>query len=189
MNESIGAVFLRHYDKFLGELADREIFKGHSHDPTIQILSYRNVFPDCNVLASFGLSHFYRELGGLFEVVLPVDVATSAVSTSLANALFYAVDRSITLGRGVSIAGIGQISPQLADTFGKEAIYLTTPFGFPDDFATVRQDGTVARVLAGMFISKGEHDYFMDHGCEEFERLLEREHVDPFHIARRSVCD
>jgi hypothetical protein len=121
------------------------------------------------------------------EVCLPVDDGWKDVPYVLANALFFMIQNGMTMGLGLSISGIERISPQFASKFNKEAIYFTNIFGFSEGFSKIKCDEESGKMYLAFFISKSEHEFFKQHGAEEFESLLEAKKVDPFSL-RRSSC-
>src|SRR5947209_16337544 len=103
MTANWGECYFDHYETFFSELTDRSIFEQDPESPSIQVLAYDQVFPDCRVFASLGLSHYAQELGKVGEVVVPVDDGWNDVPTLLANALFYMIQNRISLGWGIAI--------------------------------------------------------------------------------------
>jgi hypothetical protein len=125
-------------------------------------------------------------MGGVAEVCLPVDDGWDDVPYILASALFFMAKNRMSVGWGVSIGGIEQISPQFANNFNKSAIYFTNVFDLPNDFGKVKCDNGTGSVYLAMFISETERAFFKQNGAEKFETLLEDKHVDPFALSRLS---
>lgn len=180
-----GGAFYDHFVEYLGEPVDREIYAQDEESPSIQILQYEDVFEDCIVFASLGLSKYASEQGGYREVCLVTDDAFEESETILANTLFYAIGAGLEIGQGVSISGVANIDPEFARKYDKHALYFTLPFAFPDGYEKLEQlDGYV---YWAFFISQKEHEFFVTNGAEAFENLLEEQEVDPFDIKRPSM--
>ncbi len=181
--------YFDHYTAFFGEFVTREIFNGpNADDPSIEILSYDQVFKNCRVFASLGLSHYAKNLESTLEVIVPCEDHFEDTSEIIAQALFYAVTAPVLLAPGATISGISEINPLFAERFGKHSLYFHNPLFLPEVFCNVETALGEARVLSGMFISAKEHDYLDDHGRDKFELLLETEKVDPFVLRRASVA-
>jgi hypothetical protein len=88
------------------------------------------------------------------------------------------------LGWGVSVGGIENIRPEFAAKYGKSAIYLSVPFGFPDEFNVVKWEDKVGSIYAGFFISRPEHDFFQANGARAFEEAFAKSGVDPYQLRR-----
>ena len=63
---SIGDKILDHYTKYLGEYAGSDQYR--FGDQIIQILGFPNVFKDCLVFATFGLSKYSEEIHRLCDL-------------------------------------------------------------------------------------------------------------------------
>lgn len=183
-----GELYYDHYNKFLGEPIDREVFKNNEEMPSIQVLKYENVFEECLVYNTLGFSKYEEIVGGNVEISMVVDRAFNSTGYILANALFYCIGNQIEIGRGIAISGIESIDKAFVQKYDKSAVYFTEPFAFPDEYSNVRtktkdKDG---RMLLAFFISQYEYEYFVKHGTEKFEELLEERDVDPFNVRRAS---
>lgn len=181
-----GACYFDHFVRFLGPPAGRTVFEQNSASPSIQILSFDNVFADCRVFATLGLSHYSAELGNVGEVFAPVDNCWNDLPAVLANALFYMVQHNLRLGSGIAIEGIRSIHPQFALKSQKAALYLTNPFGMPIGFETVSCGSETGRIYLGFLLSEAEMQYFSQNGADAFESLIESKNVDPYHLKRAS---
>ncbi len=42
-------------------------------------------------------------------------------------------------------------------------------------------------LLLAFFISESEYEYFLKYETEKFEKLLEENHEDPFHVSREPI--
>jgi antitoxin YqcF len=186
MNIHWGECYYDHFTQFLGSPVDREIFRQDDSSPSLQVLAYDGVFKDCRVFCSLGLTHYSTNLNRIAEISLPVDDAWEDIPYLLANALFFMIQKNISVGWGISISGIEHISPQFTATFEKTAIYLTRPFGFPDGFSKVRCHQEIGNVYLATFISAAEHIFFQQHGARQFEALMISKDVDPFSLRRPS---
>ncbi|PHE95201.1 hypothetical protein COF81_14835 [Bacillus pseudomycoides] len=184
-----GELYYDHYSKCLGEPMDREVFKNGKDMPSIQILKYENVFEQCLVFNTLGVSKYEEIVGDNVEVSMVVDGAFRSTGYILANALFYCIANGIKIGRGTAISGIESIDTSFVQKYNKSAVYFTEPFAFPDEYCHVftgnaEKDG---KVLLAFFISDSEYEYFIKYGAEKFEELLEENHVDSFHVSRESI--
>ncbi|MCB2309240.1 suppressor of fused domain protein [Clostridium estertheticum] len=184
-----GELFYEHYTKFLGEPKKRKTFRKSNEIPSIQILRYENVFEGCTVFTSLGLSRYESILGTISEVTLVTDCAFDESDEILANILFHCIDQKIKIGRGMSIAGIANINKEFSKMYQKNALYFTIPYGFPDDYGSVKILGQINKgvVYQSFFISQKEHEFFVANGAEAFEDILEEKEVDPFELNRKSI--
>lgn len=184
-----GELYFDHYRKYIGEAMGREVYRTNESMPSIQILQYKNVFPECLVFNTLGLSHYGDFIGDLVEVSMVVDDAFNRTPYILANALFYCIGKRMEMGRGVAISGIGKIDQSFVEKYNKSAVYFTEPFAFPDEYSTVctNREEKDGKMLLAFYISQAEYDFFVKHGTEEFEELLEKNHVDPFEVNRPSI--
>ncbi|MED4070061.1 suppressor of fused domain protein [Priestia endophytica] len=183
-----GELYYDHYEKFLGEPIDREIFKNNEQLPGIQVLKYENVFEECLVYNTLGFSKYEGIVGNNIEVSMVVDRAFNNTGYILVNALFYCISNQIGMGRGVAIGGIESVDKDFVQKYNKSAVYFTEPFAFPEEYSDVhietkKKDG---RILLAFFISQSEYEYFIKYEAEKFEDLLEKRDVDPFNVTRIS---
>lgn len=185
-----GELYYNHYNKFLGDPIDREVFMNNKDMPKIQILKYENVFEECFVYNTLGVSKYEEIIGENIEVSMVVDGAFNSTAYILANVLFYCIGNQIKMGRGIAISGIKSIDVKFVEKYDKSAVYFTDPFAFPDEYSEVlteSKDNKDGRVLLAFFISQSEYEYFRKHGTEKFEDLLEEKNVDPFNVSRKSA--
>lgn len=184
---SWGSRYLDHYGRFLGEPRARRVFASHGAHRSLQIFEYDGVFAGCSVYASLGLSHFHREVGGILEVLMPIEGDLPVVPPLLANALSVAVRDELPLARGSVIAGVANIDPAFSAQFAKHAIYFTTPWDLPEAARFVEAGGVSGRVLLAFFLSQAEGELLRDQGAEALEIILEVGGVDPYRLSRPSV--
>ncbi|MGG4407224.1 suppressor of fused domain protein [Niallia taxi] len=184
-----GELYYDHYNKYLGNSIDREVFRNNEEMPSIQVLKYENVFEECLVYNTLGLSKYDEIVGDNVEVSIVVDGAFNSTGYILANALFYCIGQQIEIGRGVAISGIENIDKKFVKKYSKSALYFTDPFAFPEEYNTVRTENNDrdGRMLLAYFISQSEYGYFVEHGTEKFEDMLEEKDVDPFNVGRVSA--
>ncbi|MEN1936491.1 suppressor of fused domain protein [Paenibacillus sp. 102] len=184
-----GELYYDHYSKYLGEPMDREVFKNSKDMPSIQVLKYENVFEECLVFNTLGVSKYKKIVGDNVEVSMVVDRAFRSVGYILANAIFYCIANGIEIGRGTAISGIESIDMSFVQKYNKGAVYFTEPFAFPEEYGYVPTGNTEkdGKVLLAFFISESEYEYFLKYGTEKFEEVLEENHVDPFHVSRESI--
>ncbi|WP_229675665.1 suppressor of fused domain protein [Saccharibacillus kuerlensis] len=184
-----GELYYDQYSKFLGQPFDREIFENNKCMPNIQVLKYKNVFEECYVYNTLGLSKYDDVIGSNLEVSMVVDEGFDSAAYILANTLYYCLANQMQMGRGVAISGIKNVDHEFAQLYNKDAIYFTDPFAFPEEYSTVLTDNHEknGRILLAIFITTSEYEYFSKHGADLFEEILESKDVDPFHIRRDSV--
>ncbi|WP_045519969.1 suppressor of fused domain protein [Neobacillus niacini] len=185
---NFGELYYDHYNKFLGEPNDREVFINNEELPSIQVLIYENVFEECLVYNTLGFSKYEEIVGDNVEVSMVVDGAFNSAGYILANALFYCISNRIEVVRGVAISGIENIDRAFVQKYDKNAGYLTEPFAFPEEYRNVCNETKYknGRMLLAFFISQMEYEYFVKYGTDKFEELLEERNVDPFNVARAS---
>ena len=187
MDVNLGACYYDHFSRFFREPCGRSVFHPQDENlPSIQILEYDHVFQGCRVFCSLGLTHHQEELGGVVEVMLPVDDGWEDAPYVLANGLHYMIRKRRQLKRGSCLSGVENILPRFAETFGKTALYLSLPYGLPDDFVVVCCGDTHGTVYLAAFISQAEYDFLARYGPDEFEDILVAKHVDPFNLRRPS---
>lgn len=90
---------LDHYTKYLGEFAGTEQYRFGNQ--IIQILGFPNVFKDCLVFATFGMSKYSEEIKRQCEVILAVDDLYDECSEILANTVCYILSEKMEFGRGI----------------------------------------------------------------------------------------
>ena len=179
---SLGEMILDHYTKYLGNYAGAERYYDGNKD--IQILGFPNVFKDCIVFATFGLSKYPETIKKRCEVVLAVDDKFDECAEIFANAVFYILSNKMEFGRGILIDGADGVVKGFSASNGKTALYFTEATAFPEDFLTVNNQCTI---YMGFFVSEREAEYFRENGCEKFEDLLEENDVDVMSLNRESV--
>ncbi|NOK62706.1 MAG: suppressor of fused domain protein [Chloroflexi bacterium AL-W] len=181
-----GTCYYDHFVNYLGSPVDRHTFEQNKNDLTIQILAFDGVFEACRVFCLLGLSHYTSELNALGEVYMVLDDGWEEVPYLLANALFFMVQQKMQLGWGISIDGIRNISPSLAQTFDKSALYLTTPFNLPDTFKHVSGAQKTGDMYLGVCISREEEAFLKDREAEALESVCAEKNIDPFSLRRVS---
>jgi len=184
---SLGECYLNHYEHFFGQFKERAIFRQNDQSPSIQILSYEKIFQGCMGFCTLGLTSYQEEVNRLAEIFLAVDDGWTQTPFLLAHTLFYIIQRRMTIGQGVSIGGIENIDPDFCRHYQKSALYITWPFGLPEDFTKIQCDHSAGNIFMAFYISKAEHDFFKRYGAKEFESLLENESIDVLHLLRKSA--
>jgi hypothetical protein len=185
---SWGECYFDHFSRYLRAPIARQVFETDAGSPSIQILAYENVFPQCMTFCTIGLSHFEREVGGVCEIVLPVDDGLDDVPFILTNTLLFMRNSGTSIVRGASAWGIEQVQETFARRFEKSALYFTDPIGLPEPFADVTcGEGARGRVLMGIFISEAEFRFLHQQGTEAFENALAEQEVDFCSLSRRSL--
>ena len=176
---SIGEKILDHYTKYLGEYAGSDQYR--FGDQIIQILGFPNVFKDCLVFATFGLSKYSEEIHRLCEVVLPVDDLYDESAEILANTICYIVAEKKEFGRGILIEGVDNIVPGFSESSGKCALYFTDVSGLPEEFSEVDEE---CEIYMCFFVTKEEAEFFKEHGRDAFETYLEENEIDVAAVKR-----
>jgi len=183
-----GECYLSHYERFLTPPISHQVFRGSPDKPAvIQILSHERVFDQCTVFSTMGVSRYHIELGKRSELVFPVDDGKLETPQILANVAFELVRGKVRIGRGIAVDGLGEMNPQFASKFDREAVYITTPGLFPREFNTVKCGDETGYMYLALYIARSEFQYFMDKGADRFEEALMRASVDPFELRRRKV--
>lgn len=176
----IGEKILDHYTKYLGDFAGSDQYR--FGDQIIQIIGFPNVFKDCMVFATFGMSQHFEEIHRVCEVVLAVDDLYDECAEILANAVCYIVSEKMEFGRGILIEGVDKIVPGFSNLTGKCALYFTGVSGLPEDFSVV--DGECEMYMC-FFVSKEEAEFFKEHGSDAFETYLEENEIDVMEVRRK----
>jgi hypothetical protein len=182
-----GEEFYDHYQRFLKKPSGRRVFEGFEERASIQILTYKNIFEGCQVFASLGLTHYVSEVKGVAEAILITDAGFEHCSAVLANVLFYMVREEQSMRRGATVNGVKNIDKEFYERFGKNSVYFTTPYGFPDGFEIVDSGFDKGQVFLACLITEDESGYLREFGVDRFEDLLEQQQVDIFDIGRPSV--
>lgn len=187
---SWGDCYFDHFGKHFRAPIGREVFAQDPNEPvepTIQILSYDNVFKGCRLFASLGLTHYVEAVGKVAEIIVPADDAWELIPGLMANALFYMVQEKMGIGWGVAIARLDNVNGAFARRFGKSALYITNPFGLPKGVEEVTCSGQHGSLYEGLFLAEAEYRFFLEHGAERLEAVLEASVIDPYHLARAPV--
>jgi hypothetical protein len=185
-----GECYYDHYTRHFREPVSREIFSQNETSPTIQILAYTKVFPDCKVFGSLGLTHYPTAIESLSEAIVVTDEGWQEIPYLLANTLFYIVQKPMRFGPGIVISGVDILQPRFAQTYQKTALYFTTTDTvetLPENFGRVGCSNETGVIYIGYFISTSERAFWKQHGSEHFETLLAEKRADLFHL-RRSAC-
>ena len=177
---SIGERILDHYAKYLGEYAGSDQYRFGNR--IIQILGFPNVFKDCIVFATFGLSRYSDAIRRQCEVILAVDDLYDECAEILANTVCHIVSEKMVFGRGILIEGVDNIVPGFSDLCGKCALYFTEVSGLPEEFSAVDEE---CEMYMCFFVSKEEAEFFKEHGSEAFETYLEENEIDIMAVKRK----
>lgn len=176
----IGDKILDHYAKYLGEFAGTEQYRFGNQ--IIQILGFPNVFKDCLVFATFGMSKYSEEIKRQCEVILAVDDLYDECSEILANTVCYILSEKMEFGRGILIEGVDNIVPGFSESSGKCALYFTDVSGLPEEFSVVDEE---CEMYMCFFVSREEVEFFKKHGSDEFETYLEENGIDVAAVKRK----
>lgn len=180
---TIGDAIYDHFVRFFREPVVAETFGLPHRSHAIQILGFDRVYSRCRVHASFGLSHYASEIGQVAEVYVPAEGHAEGLPELLAASLFRLVENGRTIRRGEAIP-FADVLPDFAAKTSKSALYLTHPFGLPQEFSNVPMG---AHLYVGMLIAPAEQRLLEADGVAAFEQRLERAGVDPFDLARPSM--
>jgi hypothetical protein len=188
MTENWGAAYLDHYEKYFRQPVEGQTFTSNEQPdgPAIQILTFEEVFKECRVFASLGLTHFADQINGICEVYMPVDAGFSSVPAILAHTLFYLVQEKFSIGYGISIGNLEMTHKAFSAKYNKSAVYFANPYGLPLEFIKVRFGEQYGMILLAILLSRQEHEYFLDRGAIGLGRLLKEKRVDPYNISRPS---
>ncbi len=187
MKSNWGEKFYEHYEHFFRNPVNQNVFSQGEGLPKIQILQFDKVFSGCKVFASLGLSHYANEIGNVGELYFPVEGAESSIArTLLANSIFYLVQNKIQFGRGISIR-FDKLLFEFSEKTNKVSFYITQSFDLPDEFDEVSLGDETGYMMIGILISENEHDYFVEHGADKFESMIEEAEVDVYDIYRKSA--
>ena len=180
--------FLEHFSKYLGKITSSKLYQDshNKNSPPIEIVTFDNVFGGCKAFCSIGFSSYNHIVGEYSEVFMPVDAGWSETSKILSGVLFYIIQENKKIGRGLSIR-FADVFPDLVDRIGKSAIFFTIPYDVPDGFKGFLYNSHLAFIYLAFYITEAEHQFFVIHGTEKFEDLLEKERVDVFNISRLST--
>lgn len=186
---SCGELYYDHFSKFLREPISREVFENSEKRPDIQILKYENVFEDCIVYNSLGLSKYEEIVGINTEVSLVVDGEFDLIRYLFAKILFSCIGIRMQMGAGMAMRGLERLDQEFVQKYSKGAIYFTEPYAFPEEYRVVHTEAgkKAGQILLAFFITEAEYEYLITYGAEKFEELLEEKNVDPFNISRESV--
>jgi hypothetical protein len=88
--------------------------------------------------------------------------------------------------RGSSVGGLEEFAPEFVKKYRKTALYLTDPYGLPDEFAFVECGKAEGRVYLAMFLTKKENAFLKANDCEALEDRFELKAVDPYDLGRKS---
>jgi antitoxin YqcF len=119
-----GACYYDHYTSFFHEPFERKVFRQDDQSPSIQILAFDKVIDNCKVFCSLGLTHYRERVKTIGELFMPIDGGWDDIPYIFANALFYLVQKPLTLTRGSSISGIEVIAPEFASRVIKKLHFI-----------------------------------------------------------------
>jgi hypothetical protein len=154
----------------------------------LQILGFDRVYARCRVHVSLGLSRYADVVGHTAEVYVPAEGFDDELPEVVAAALFRLVTNHRRIERGIAIP-FGDVVRKFAEATNKSSLYITNPFGLPDDFSVVRSttEKKSAHMFLGLLITTAEQRLIDSEGHQAFEGVLESRGIDPFDIARPSV--
>jgi len=187
---SWGDCIYDHFCRFLGEPLYSEKFEQAPNVPSIQILTFGDVFGGCRAFCSFGLSHYRSLIGEVAEVCLAANDGWEEAPSILAASLFAVLQGQATLRSGVAFRFCDWHTSfqRFASHFGKPAIYITVPpLNLPSDFGRIACSSETAQLYFAFYLSESEYSYYIEHGPDKLEDLLEAKEADVFDVHRVSV--
>jgi hypothetical protein len=179
--------YISHFNKYLGKAKLIEAFEQDKNNPSIDIISYVNVFGGCRAFCTIGLSSYKDVVGQYAEIFMPIDRAWDETPQILASTLFNRIQNKQRIGWGLSIR-FADVFPEFVKKYSKSAIYFTIPYDVPEGLNKVVCGKNEGFVYLAFYISEGEYQYFIKHGTEKFDSLLEKENADMFNLLRPSVA-
>jgi hypothetical protein len=183
-----GEIFYDHYVSHFRDPVGRAIVQHQDVPGVLQVLVFKGVLPDRLLFASLGLSRYAYAVKTRAEVVLAADQGFDDVPGILSEVLYHLVASQRELQPGIAVGGLPEVSPAFAQTYDKEALYLSAPRGLPEAALTVRSpQGEEARLLMGSFLSAREFDFHGEKGAQELEQLFQARAVDLSAVGRPSV--
>ncbi|MCS6849057.1 MAG: suppressor of fused domain protein [Anaerolineae bacterium] len=187
---SWGECIYDHFCGFFGEPLYIQKFELAPDLPSILVLAFGNVFGGCRAFCSMGLAHYRSLIGEVAEVFLAVNDGWEESPGILAAGIFAALQRQAVIRSGVAFRFREWHTrlQRFASQFGKPAIYITVlPLNLPPELGRIACGGETAQVYFAFYLSEGEYDYYVAHGPDKLEELLEAKEADVFDIHRASV--
>lgn len=184
--EKLGEEILNHYDKYLGDYFQREVYRINDALPSIQLLKYSNIFENCMTYATIGVSNYEKVINNKCEIVMIVDDSYDECADLFANALFYVINKKIEFGRGIVIDGVDNLNKDFSAVYDKSAFYFTETYVFPDGFSHISHN---KKMYMAFLISQRESEFIKNKGADKFEDLLESMECDVFDIRRKSIIN
>ena len=186
MTLSIGEVIFDHYAHFLGKPVSSKSYQAKGFDKSVQLLQFLDVFSGCITLSTLGVGRILSSYSKNFiEIVMVVDGFEQEAESLLMKTLFEIFQRQLPIKEGISIGGLRGMPISADDNTIKKAFYFTEPMPFPSEF---RFFDSGSRVVLALPITAAEHEFIKTYGGAAFEELLESSALDPFCVARSSVC-
>lgn len=172
--------FLKHFTRFFGKPFDVQVYR-QEDGPPLRLATFDQAFPNYRVYASLGLSD-YLEVPA--EAFVMSDDPRKDVPLIFANALFFILQRNITLESGLVIGGIEMINPDFSEYYNKAALCFNLADDLQQGFESVNLDANEGEIYQALFISWSEQDYIKRRGHEEFTQLLRSQNADPCSLNR-----
>src|SRR5262249_21385075 len=172
MNVNWSECYLRHFAHYFGKPSDAETYRPSEASPPLQLAIYDRGYKNHRVFASVGLTHYAADLKTLGEVIVLSDTAWKEVPFLMVNSLFFLIQKRIPLEPGVTVGGVANLNPDLAEYFDKSALFYMDATGFPPGFDTVACGEEEGRVFQGVFVSESEERFIRNKGASAFEEEL-----------------
>lgn len=177
-----------HLEAYLGEI-DAGWQGSSSANVPFQVARFSKGSDEDSVsFASLGLSDHLlrgksRQIRQELFMIVPKSLREGPVPGIIQQVGAEALEKHQALLRGDVIGARGPIfrNSQM------EALYVTLPVYFPDEFAVYEQDDKAIAIAWLVPISANEANYVHKHGWSKFEELMERKNPDLVDIHRKPL--
>lgn len=184
---SWGDRFLSHYEKFLGEPADRVGVIFDERVGIVQALFYEGVVPGCVMIATLGVSKL--ELGERScEICCLIDSLHREIAVGLLSCMKCIHTHKQEFGWGTAIGGLAGMQTVSGWPGNMDGFYFSRLINAPEEFAVVKGEGSNGVMYSAVPITDGEYRYYDKFGVGRFEDLLEKSKVDVAEVGRSSIC-
>lgn len=182
-------VLYDHYARFMGPpvVGNTIDVKVEGEPISLQILRFGEIFGGCHPFATIGFSVYLEAPEEFIELICVVDWGAEYIPELLGRVALYLMHERSVAYLGMSVAWIGQISPEFAAATGKDCGLFWEPMGFPDEFERIKTGVQRGRILLLTFISSAERDFQMKHGIAALADKFNEAKVDIFSVKRESV--
>lgn len=189
-----GELYFDHLHRYFGDPVYSYQFERNDSSPSIQMLVYDGVFKGCATFCSLGLTHYSQEVQEVVEVISSADFHGpkalepyfDRIPEVLAKCLFFLVQSQLHIHPGFAIGGLEKIDRDFVAETNKSALYFTVPFDLPVAFRSISNAelGVKGYIRSAIFLSRSEYDFYLQHGRDRFETLMEESNVEPYNLER-----